>query len=90
MNVFQCLWKGEPILCSRVFTLTPTDQGMCCRFDINQRSSVFTQNNFTQKMEELQGQDRAQAFDSQSLPDPGSLDTRPEVGRYKVRSRFGL
>ena len=30
----QCLWKEEPINCSQVFTLTPTDKGMSCRFDL--------------------------------------------------------
>ena len=43
----QCLWKGEEINCSQVFTLTPTDKGMCCRFDLKKPKNIFTENMFT-------------------------------------------
>ena len=82
--VKQCLWKGEEVNCSSVFTLTPTDRGMCCRFDIRPPGQIFQTNRFTQNMERLRLQDRTRSLDSgdgvlgEMRGDPG-----PEVGRYK-------
>ena len=77
----QCIWKGEPISCSQIFTMTPTDNGMCCRFDLDKPNNVFKIN--TQTMQNLQVQDTANAFDTiydskQTL----DIDVKPEVGRF--------
>ena len=80
----QCLWKGEEIDCSQVFTLTPTDKGMCCRFDLKKPKNIFTENMFTKTMENLQNQDKANAFDKRYGADTSfQIDLKPEVGRFK-------
>ena len=80
----QCLWKGDPINCSSVFTLTPTDRGMCCRFDLRPPQQIFQASRFTTAMERLQVQDRAKALDS-GVGEAATFtgDPGPEVGRYK-------
>ena len=54
--VKQCLWKGELVNCSSVFTLTPTDRGMCCRFDVKRQAGQFQANRFSQGLAKLQDQ----------------------------------
>ena len=82
--VKQCLWKGELVNCSSVFTLTPTDRGMCCRFDVKRQEGQFQANRFSQGLAKLQEQDTRESLDS----GPGLVakfpgDPGPEVGRYK-------
>ena len=82
--VKHCLWKGEEVNCSTVFSLTPTDRGMCCRFDVKRQEAVFQETRFSQALERLQEQDLTGALDSGAGTravfggDPG-----PEVGRHK-------
>ena len=80
----QCIWKGERINCSQVFKMTPTDNGMCCKFDLIQPQNFFKDNVFTSSMETLQDQDATFAFDrnSSSFGRLLNIDVKPEVGRY--------
>ena len=80
----QCLWKGEAINCSQVFTLTPTDRGMCCRFQLKKPQNPFTANPFTTTLKKLQKQDKENAFDTSFSKDKSLLlNVKPEVGRFK-------
>ena len=29
----DCRWKGRRVSCSAIFTMYPTDRGMCCSFN---------------------------------------------------------
>ena len=82
----HCVWKGRAINCSQVFTMTPTDKGMCCRFDLKKSKNVFIGNLFTETMEKLQTQDKAFALDTGSEVDAEDsfiINAKPEVGRFK-------
>ena len=79
----KCLWKGEQIDCSLVFTMTPTDAGMCCRFDLRKAKNVFKTNMFFKSLENLQVQDMENAFETKNASiDILGIDLKPEVGRF--------
>ena len=80
----QCIWKGEAINCSQMITMTPTDNGMCCRFDLRETKDMFTDNKFTKVLEKLQKQDKLNALDTwPGITDLPNIDKKPEVGRFK-------
>ena len=83
--VKQCIWKGEIVNCSSVFTLTPTDRGMCCRFDIRPPGQIFQANRWTTNMEQRREVDRRRSLDSGDgvVDEAKGVDPGPEVGRYK-------
>ncbi len=37
----RCRWKGERISCSAIFTMFPTDRGMCCTFNMDAADKIF-------------------------------------------------
>ena len=80
----QCLWKGRAINCSQVFSFSPTDKGMCCRFKLKKPQNVFKENMFTTNLERLQNQDRERSFDTRFTKNTTfSIDEKAEVGRFK-------
>jgi hypothetical protein len=36
-----CEWKGEQVPCSAIFSTFPTDQGMCCTFNMKAAEQLF-------------------------------------------------
>lgn len=73
----QCQWKGNPINCSAIFKMSPTDNGMCCVFSFKEES-VFSKSKYSDNLDRLQKQDKIAAFDSSV----GKLATPP--GNYYV------
>ena len=38
----KCYWKGRAVDCAAIFTVFPTDRGMCCTFNMHKESqSLF-------------------------------------------------
>jgi hypothetical protein len=66
-----CQWKGRKIPCSHIFSPYPTDQGMCCTFNIKAAEQVFAGELFSQLIENLQNM-------------KGSLEMDPSVISYST------
>ena len=57
-----CSWKGVPVDCSEIFTMFPTDRGMCCSFNINDAEEMFKESAYRDNMEKLHDRDAELSF----------------------------
>ena len=64
----SCVWKGEKLNCSSIFTMHPTDRGMCCTFNKHKANEMFKQSRFQQELERLSDQDRDLSFHDSTTP----------------------
>ena len=64
-----CQWKGKTIPCSAIFTTFPTDQGMCCTFNIQATEDIFQGKYFAQMVEEHQTEDKQNSFENSTPPE---------------------
>ena len=64
-----CKWKGIPISCSAIFRPFPTDQGMCCSFNMKAADAIFQNGSYSRKISDLQNSDAAASFKNSSKPD---------------------
>jgi hypothetical protein len=63
-----CEWKGTPVSCAAIFTTFPTDQGMCCSFNINAADDIFIENTFTRNLQSMQERDKNSSLLPSKLP----------------------
>ena len=61
-----CFWKGVEVPCSKVFDTFPTDQGMCCTFNINKAEEMFTKGKYNDMVNFMQIRDRNMSYDRNS------------------------
>ena len=59
----SCMWKGIKIPCSKVFTASPTDRGMCCTFNVQAAEKMFKTGDYQTMIKKMQDQDESKAFD---------------------------
>ena len=64
-----CKWKGIPISCSAIFRPFPTDQGMCCSFNMKAAEEIYYNGSYTKIISDLQNADAAVSFANSSKPD---------------------
>ena len=65
-----CVWKGRKLPCSLIFKTSPTDQGMCCTFNMEAAESMFKNGPYLEMIEKMQEKDRQHSFDyDKKLPD---------------------
>ena len=53
----ECYWKGRRADCSDMFTMTPTDKGMCCSLSFKNTPS-YPKSKYESVIDELQSQDQ--------------------------------
>ncbi len=63
-----CEWKGLSIPCSAIFTTFPTDQGMCCSFNMKAADEIYVQSAYRDKLQTLQTTDKKTSFISSTVP----------------------
>ena len=81
-----CYWKGYSVPCSKIFTTFPTDQGMCCTFNMESAERMFQEGKYQDMVMSMQTRDRNLSFDRNSqLPPDWYNDQEPisEAGRSK-------
>lgn len=65
----KCRWKGKDIACAALFDPFPTDQGMCCTFNMNKADQLFIDSQFTKLIMDIQSENRQNAFDNGTKPE---------------------
>ena len=65
----RCTWKGKNLPCSAIFTTFPTDQGMCCSFNMKAADEIFMDSQYTALVRQLQVRDQNTSFENSTLPD---------------------
>ena len=58
-----CFWKGVEVPCSKVFDTFPTDQGMCCTFNIEKADQMFKNGKYTKMVNTMQKRDQNLSYD---------------------------
>ena len=64
-----CSWKGVTLDCPSIFTLFPTNRGMCCSFNMQKADEMFKKSKYREHMERLTKRDKDFSFDNSTLPD---------------------
>ena len=64
----KCFWKGMRLNCSSVFTMHPSDRGMCCSFNKEKADEMFKQNRYRENMEFLRDQDKRLSREKSDIP----------------------
>jgi hypothetical protein len=75
-----CEWKGMPISCSAIFTTFPTDQGLCCSFNMKAADEIYIASKYRDNLQAMQITDKINAFLSSNLPTVLTQDTGPQAG----------
>ncbi len=63
-----CEWKGMPISCSAIFTTFPTDQGMCCSFNMKAADEIYVESAYRDMLQAMQRSDKIASFLSSTVP----------------------
>jgi hypothetical protein len=63
-----CEWKGKPISCSAIFSTIPTDQGMCCSFNMKAANEIYVESEFRELLIEMQQTDKVASFLPSAVP----------------------
>jgi len=78
-----CEWKGIPIECSSIFTTFPTDQGMCCSFNMDAADDIYRESTYKANLQKMQDADKINSF--KSIP-PSARYTptkKPQAGQNR-------
>ena len=73
----SCLWKGQKISCAAIFNTFPTDQGMCCSFNMKAANEIFQQETYSRLVMENQENDRRSSFLDFTVPKWYSKNREP-------------
>jgi hypothetical protein len=65
----SCSWKGLSLPCSSIFTMFPTDRGMCCSFNMKKADLLFRQSNYTQMIHKLVNRDMKMSYEDSTVPE---------------------
>ena len=65
----DCIWKGRRISCAAIFSMQPTDQGMCCTFNKDKADEMFRENSFRDQIVRLTGQDKDNSRYGSKVPE---------------------
>jgi len=84
-NLKYCEWKGKHMSCSAIFTTFPSDQGMCCSFNMKAADEMFLGNQYPNLVKKLQDSDRNYSFTDSQVPLSYINDNEPKSlpGRNK-------
>ena len=81
-----CWWKGIKVPCSKIFNTHPTDQGMCCTFNIDSAEEMFKESKYREMVDFMQKRDQNMSYERDKSLGPKWEDgTEPysEPGRKK-------
>jgi acid-sensing ion channel, other len=74
-----CSWKGDEVPCSAIFTTFPTDQGMCCSFNMKAADDIFVDSKYSKLVKELQKFDYDNSFENSTLPETYTSRGEPKT-----------
>jgi hypothetical protein len=57
-----CEWKGKQVPCAAIFSTYPTDQGMCCTFNMKAANELFSGETYPAMIETLQNMEKLTEF----------------------------
>ena len=64
----NCVWKGKVLNCSSIFSMHPTDRGMCCTFNKQKANDMFKYSRYQKQLVKLNSQDKRLSFEDSTFP----------------------
>ena len=58
----SCMYRGKELPCSELFTTFPTDQGMCCTFNVRKADEMFKTSEYQKMVDFMQTRDKNMSF----------------------------
>ena len=58
----SCKYRGTELPCSELFTTFPTDQGMCCTFNVRKADEMFKTSEYQKMVDFMQTRDKNMSF----------------------------
>ncbi len=78
--VKNCEWRGIPVACSQIFSTFPTDEGLCCSFNMKAAEDIYRKSIFRDNLQTIQSLDKKNAL----IPIPPSTtylpNNKPQAG----------
>ena len=65
----KCIWKGKRVSCSAVFSMHPTDRGMCCSFNKEKADKLFKESRYRDQMIRMNSYDKMNSLEESSIPE---------------------
>jgi len=65
----QCKWRGVIVHCAAIFKKFPTDEGLCCSFNMKAADEIFNAKIYTKLINELQKFDEDHSFGESKKPE---------------------
>ena len=65
----RCLWKGQRMSCSSMFSMYPTDRGMCCSFNKQRADEMFRKSRYQENIMRLTEQDKKFSSEDSTVPE---------------------
>ena len=65
----RCIWKGQRVSCSAIFSMYPTNRGMCCTFNKQKADELFRANRYQEQITRMTKQDKDHSFEDSGVPD---------------------
>ena len=63
-----CVWNGRRLNCSSIFSMYPTDRGMCCTFNKQKANEMFRKSRYQDQIDWLTDQDKDNSIKDSTLP----------------------
>ena len=81
----KCYWKDKLVSCNAIFQKRPTDQGMCCSFNMEKAENIFQESMYKDAIVMRQREDEINGFEIGEHPRwfQENNEPRPEAGRSK-------
>ena len=77
--VKNCQWKGKPVPCSAIFKPFPTDQGMCCSFNVGAAEDIFSGEVYSKTLNKIQNRSQNVPSDDRDLPNWYTANNEPRM-----------
>jgi hypothetical protein len=78
-----CEWKGIPISCSAIFTTFPSDQGLCCSFNMKAADEIFIATKYRDTLQAMQITDKKNSFSSSYHLPLQTQNSKSQAGAHK-------
>ena len=65
----DCIWKGKRLSCAAIFSMQPTDQGMCCTFNKERADEMFKASSYQERITQLTAQDKKNSRFGSKVPE---------------------
>ena len=65
----DCFWKGKRLSCSAIFSMHPTDRGVCCSFNKEKAQKLLRPSRYRDQIERLTEHDKTMSSEDSSVPE---------------------